>query len=156
MWQKVGLLRDESSLTQALSEIDALDRERQNAQVPPFEGYNSDWLELLELGHMIRLGRIIARCALERKESRGSHVRLDHPERDDARWLRTIVASKRNGDVAIRTEPIGDAWDDIRPAGLLERLPSSLQELAIRNLPRATVQRMLHRRVSGFMGEEEA
>jgi succinate dehydrogenase/fumarate reductase flavoprotein subunit len=154
MWQKVGLLRDESSLEEALRALEALDQERENARVAPFESYNTDWLELLELGHMIRLGEIIARCALERTESRGGHVRMDHPERDDARWLRTIVASKENGGVAIRTEPIGDVWDDIRPPGLLERLPSSLQELAIRNLPRAAVQRILHRRVASFVAEE--
>jgi succinate dehydrogenase/fumarate reductase flavoprotein subunit len=154
MWQKVGLLRDESSLEEALRELEALDHERENARVPAFESYNSDWLDLLELGQMIRLGKIIARCALERKESRGGHVRMDHPERDDAHWLRTIVASKENGDVAIRTEPIGDAWDEIHPPSFLERLPSSLQELAIRSLPRAAVQRILHRRMAGFVAEE--
>jgi succinate dehydrogenase/fumarate reductase flavoprotein subunit len=154
MWQKVGLLRDESSLEEALRELEALDHERENAQVPPFESYNTDWLDLLELGSMIRLGKIIARCALERKESRGGHVRMDHPERDDAHWSKTIVASKENGDVAIRTQPIGDVWDDIRPAGLLERLPSSLQELAIRSLPRAAVQRILRKRVASFVAEE--
>ncbi len=156
MWRKVGLLRDENSLEEALRELEALDHERENARVPPFESYNSDWLDLLELGHMIRLGKIIARCALERKESRGGHVRMDHPERDDAHWLKTIVASRENGDVAIRTEPIGDVWDDIRPPGFLERLPSSLQELAIRSLPRAAVQRILHKRVAGFVAEERA
>jgi fumarate reductase (CoM/CoB) subunit A len=156
MWQKVGLLRDESSLEEALQELEALDRERENARVPPVENYNTDWLDLLELGHMIRLGKIIARCALERKESRGGHVRMDHPERDNAHWLKTIVASKQNGDVAIRTEPIGDVWDDIRPPGFLERLPSTLQELAIRSLPRAAVQRILHKRMASFAAEESA
>ena len=81
---------------------------------------------------------------------------MDHPERDDTDWLKTIVASKENGEVAVRTEPIGDVWDDIRPPGLLERLPSSLQELAIRSLPRAAVQRILHKRVSSFTAEEPA
>jgi hypothetical protein len=156
MWQKVGLLRDERSLTEALRELEAIDHERENAEVPPFERYNTDWLELMELGHMIRLGKIIARCALERRESRGGHVRMDHPDRDDAHWLKTIVASKQNGDVAIRTEAIGDVWNDIRPPGFLERLPSALQELAIRSLPRVAVQRMLHKRVAGFVPEESA
>jgi hypothetical protein len=110
---------------------------------------------------MVRLGKIIARCALEREESRGGHVRMDHPERDDAHWLKTIVANRENGDrengdVVIRTEPIGDVWNDIRPPGFLERLPSSLQELAIRSLPRAAVQRILHKRVAGFLAEESA
>jgi hypothetical protein len=70
--------------------------------------------------------------------------------------LKTIVTSQENGDVAIRTQPIGDVWDDIRPAGWLERLPSSLQELAIRNLPRAAVQRILRKKVASFVAEEPA
>jgi fumarate reductase (CoM/CoB) subunit A len=156
MWKNVGLLRDERSLNEALQELAALDHDREEARVPPFENHNIDWLELLELGSMIRLGKIIARCALERRESRGGHVRMDHPERDDAHWSKTVIASKENEDVAIRTQPIGDVWKDIRPAGLLERLPGSLQEFAIRNLPRASVQRILHKRVSGFVREEEA
>ena len=156
MWQKVGPLRDKNSLMDALRELEAIDHERENAGVPPFESCNTDWLDLLELGHMIRLGKIIARCALEREESRGGHVRMDHPERDDAHWLKTIVASKENGDVAIRTEPIGDVWDDIRLPGLLERLPSSLQDLVIRSLPRAAVQRITRRKVASFVAEERS
>ena len=81
---------------------------------------------------------------------------MDHPERDDAHWLKTIVASKQDGDVSIRTEPIGDVWKDIRSPGFLERLPSSLQELAVRSLPRAAVERILHKRVAGFVAEESA
>jgi succinate dehydrogenase/fumarate reductase flavoprotein subunit len=151
MWQKVGLGRDEVSLETALRELEGLDRERAKARVPSFARYNSDWVDLLELGGMIRLGAIIARCALERRESRGGHVRTDHPERDDERWLKTVVASKENGDIAIRTEPVGQVWDDIRPPGLLEGLPASIQDLMVRSLPRGVVQRVLRKRVSDFM-----
>jgi hypothetical protein len=99
---------------------------------------------------MIRLGEIIARCALERRESRGGHVRLDHPERDDAQWLKTIVARKQDGGVALRTDPIGDVWDDIRPPGFVEGLPAKLQDWSVRHLPRGFVQRTLRKRVAGF------
>nr|MBA3809854.1 aspartate oxidase [Solirubrobacterales bacterium] len=37
---------------------------------------------LLELEHP--LARLIARCAIARPESRGAHLRSDHPERDSA------------------------------------------------------------------------
>jgi hypothetical protein len=156
MWQKVGLGRDEVSLETALRELEAIDRERANARVPSFASYNTDWVDLLELGGMIRLGGIIARCALERRESRGGHVRTDHPERDDERWLKTIVASKQNGDIAIRTLPVGNVWDEIRPPGPLEGLPAILQDLMVRSLPRGVVQRVLRKRVSGFIPGESA
>jgi len=156
MWQKVGLLRDEDSLEEALRGLEQLGRERRNARVPSFASCNSDWIDLLELENMLCLGEIIARCALERRESRGGHVRLDHPERDDADWLRTIVARKENGRIALRTDPIGDVWDDIRPPGLLEGLPAKLQDWSVRNLPRGVVQRMLRKRVARFAPGESA
>jgi hypothetical protein len=158
MWQKVGLLRDQNSLGEALSELEQLGRDSQDARVPDFASYNPDWIDLLELGNMIRLGQIIARCALERRESRGGHVRMDHPELDDAHWLQTVIAEKsasqQNGDIAIRTDPMEGVWDHIRPPGFVERLPASLQELALRNLPRGVVQRILRKRVADFVPGE--
>ena len=41
------------------------------------------------------LARLIARCALARRESRGAHLRVDHPERDPALDYRhTVVCGK--------------------------------------------------------------
>jgi fumarate reductase (CoM/CoB) subunit A len=156
MWQKAGLVRDADSLQEALRELDDLDRQRANARVPPYASFNTDWIDLLELGGMIRLGRIIARCALERRESRGGHVRLDHPQRDDTRWLKTVIASRENGGIAIRTESMAGVWSEIRPRGLAERLPTELRDLLIRNLPRGVVQKMLHKRMGGILSGDSS
>jgi succinate dehydrogenase/fumarate reductase flavoprotein subunit len=156
MWQKVGLVRDQASLEAALRELEGLGRERAQARVPSFASYNSDWVDLLELSGMVRLAEIIARCALERRESRGGHVRTDHPERDDTQWLKTVVASKQGQEIAIRTEPIGRVWDQIRPPGPLETLPARLQDLLVRSLPRAIVRRALRERLADFAPEESA
>jgi succinate dehydrogenase/fumarate reductase flavoprotein subunit len=156
MHQKVGLVRDERSLQEALGEFEALDRDRADARVPSFAGCNADWLDLLELGSMLRLGEIIARCALERRESRAGHVRLDHPERNDADWLKTVVAREEDGEVAIRTESMQGVWDQIRPPGLVDGLPGRFQDLLVRNLPRGVVQRIMRRRVAEFAPGESA
>lgn len=47
------------------------------------------------LKDMILLGKVIVKGGLLREESRGSHFRLDFPERDDGRFLRTTVAEYR-------------------------------------------------------------
>src|SRR6202163_295420 len=39
------------------------------------------------------LARLVARCALERTESRGAHVRLDYPDRDPSRDHRHVVVA---------------------------------------------------------------
>jgi succinate dehydrogenase / fumarate reductase flavoprotein subunit len=36
---------------------------------------------------MVELAEVVAMGSLARRESRGSHFRLDFPERDDANWL---------------------------------------------------------------------
>ena len=40
-------------------------------------------IQVLELGSMLDVAEAMAHSALQRSESRGSHQRLDHPERDD-------------------------------------------------------------------------
>jgi L-aspartate oxidase len=39
----------------------------------------------------VTVGRLIARAAFRREESRGGHYRLDFPERNDSRWKRRIM-----------------------------------------------------------------
>jgi len=156
MWRKVGLVRDEGSLEEALHDLETLNRDRGEARVPSFASYNAVWIDLLELSSMIRLGEIIARCALERRESRAGHVRRDHPGRDDANWLKTLLAGKENGEIAIRSESMQGVWDHVRPPGLAEQLPARLQELLVRGLPRGMVQRIMRRRVADFVPGELA
>jgi succinate dehydrogenase / fumarate reductase flavoprotein subunit len=78
---------------------------------------------------MVRLGEAILLGGLERKESRGSHYRLDYPERDDERFLKTTIASF---DAAADRPVI--SWEDVntslvkpraRTYGKVESTPSS-------------------------------
>ena len=54
--------------------------------------FNTDLIETLELGSMIDVAAAMACSAVQRKESRGSHQRLDYPERDDAAYLKHSLA----------------------------------------------------------------
>ena len=47
----------------------------------------------LEARSVLAAGSILARAALMREESRGSHYRSDFIERDDAKWRTRIVWS---------------------------------------------------------------
>lgn len=42
---------------------------------------------------MIDLAKIITKGALNRNESRGSHFKPEFPDRNDADWLKTTLAS---------------------------------------------------------------
>ena len=56
--------------------------------------------------------RLVYRAALERRESRGRHVRTDYPYRDDVNWLKRVVLKCAAGgadeepDVSHRALPI--------------------------------------------------
>ncbi len=56
--------------------------------------FNYELIQYLELEGMFNLTEVIIEGALARKESRGSHFRLDYPDRDDEHWLRHTMAYK--------------------------------------------------------------
>jgi succinate dehydrogenase / fumarate reductase, flavoprotein subunit len=59
-----------------------------------------------ELRSMALSAELFYRASLERRESRGWFVREDYPERDDASWLKWIVAKDRDGEPALSIEPV--------------------------------------------------
>ncbi len=77
MYANVGLVRNEVGLREALSRIDEL-----NALFPAPAG---------ELRNLLVVGRLVARAALARKESRGSHYRTDYPLTDEALAKRSFT-----------------------------------------------------------------
>ena len=62
-----------------------------------------------ETTNLLHLGQVLSRVAHLREETRGGHVRSDFPERDDARWLTHLTATRRaDGQVVITERPAGD------------------------------------------------
>lgn len=56
--------------------------------------WNTEWLTAIELGFLLDVAQAMVHSALERRESRGSHQRLDGFEaRDDARFLKHTLAT---------------------------------------------------------------
>ena len=49
--------------------------------------FNTEVVEALELGNMLDVAEAVSVTALERRESRGAHTRLDYPTRDDQEHL---------------------------------------------------------------------
>jgi fumarate reductase flavoprotein subunit len=59
--------------------------------------WNTEWLSAIELGYQLDVAEAIAHSALQRKESRGAHQRLDGFEtRDDAAFLKHSLAHYRS------------------------------------------------------------
>ena len=82
MQNLVGIVRVQSELERALEELEVLRQRAANVGVPGNREYNPGWHTALDLRHLLIVSEAIARCALERRESRGGHFRDDYPEKD--------------------------------------------------------------------------
>jgi len=68
--------------------------------------YNTELLEVIELGALIDLSATLVEGALARQESRGGHAREDFPKRDDVNWLKHTLAYQRANGIELRYKPV--------------------------------------------------
>ncbi|VVB55319.1 Fumarate reductase (CoM/CoB) subunit A [uncultured archaeon] len=97
--EKSGIFRIELDLTIALDKIRELKMRYKNVYVRN-KGtiFNQELVNVIELEGMLDVAEAICLGAKARKESRGSHFRLDYPIRDDANWLKhTLVTFAPEG-----------------------------------------------------------
>jgi len=64
--------------------------------------FNTDWLLAIELGYQLEVAQAMAVSALNRRESRGAHQRLDgFTERDDANYLKHTLVTYSGADTPV-------------------------------------------------------
>ncbi len=91
----VGIYRREATLKAACNALAEL-RERYRAGLQLDDRgrcFNTEWLGVIELGFALEVAEAMAHSALERRESRGAHMRLDgYESRDDANFMKHSLA----------------------------------------------------------------
>jgi L-aspartate oxidase len=85
MWEDAGIARSDARLAEAARELAGLRRQA--------DGLFSERITTasVELRNLLEVCGMIVECALRRRESRGLHYNLDHPLRDNERFLRDTV-----------------------------------------------------------------
>ncbi len=95
MTLQVGIFRNEFGLMTANEKIKELKKRFLRIGLKQGDlAFNNEFIQYWELEGMLHLAEVIVEGALARNESRGSHFRVDYPNRDDELWLRHTMAFK--------------------------------------------------------------
>jgi succinate dehydrogenase / fumarate reductase flavoprotein subunit len=95
MTSQVGIFRNEPALLSAKGKIKELKKRFLRIGVKQRDlAFNHEFIQYSDLEGMLHVSEAIVEGALVRKESRGSHFRVDFPKRDDEHWLRHTLAFK--------------------------------------------------------------
>jgi L-aspartate oxidase len=91
MWDLVGIVRTDERLERA-------ERELRDVEASCDALWRASRLspELVELRNLVVTAKLIVESALSRRESRGLNFNLDHPYRDNERFLRDTILRRRH------------------------------------------------------------
>jgi len=106
MQEKVGIIRTESEMVEALGDIADLKERAANVTVEGNVQYNPGWHLALDLEHLLTAAEAITKGALERKESRGGHTREDFPGPSDEFGKVNVVGTLTDDGVQVEQQPL--------------------------------------------------
>lgn len=95
MMEAMGIFRNKEQLQEALEKLENLYHKTEDANT------YGDYYEYIKLPAQIRLAQAIVKSALERKESRGSHQRIEYPKRDDENYKKTTCIQLKDNRIEI-------------------------------------------------------
>lgn len=115
MQNNVGIFRVEGDLKHAISELKTLGERVKNVKVTGSRMYNPGWHMAYDLKNMIIYSEAIAKCALQRKESRGAHSRIDFSNTDpeQGRW-NSIVKMSTDGSMIVDKIPLSEISPELK------------------------------------------
>jgi succinate dehydrogenase / fumarate reductase flavoprotein subunit len=103
MQEKVGIVRRQAEMEEALAAIVALEERAGRVGVIGNREYNPGWHTAMDLVNLLVVSEAITRAAIERTESRGAQFRDDHPTKQTS-WDRTRVLVRKGHDGAMELE----------------------------------------------------
>ena len=107
MQSLVGIVRTESEMQKALSELATLNQRAGRASVIGHREYNPGWHTSIDLRNLLTVSEAVTRSALERKESRGGHFREDFPDKvQEFGTFNVVTVKSSDGTMAVRRVPI--------------------------------------------------
>jgi len=90
--EKAYVYRTENELAEGLKKIRELKDKTWKHVDDKAKEYNTNFSNVMEVDSMFRIAEIVLLGAINRRESRGGHARIDYPARDDANFLHHTLA----------------------------------------------------------------
>jgi succinate dehydrogenase / fumarate reductase flavoprotein subunit len=106
MNDKAYVYRNERDLVDGLKKIRELKSQTWKHVDDKAKEYNTNFTNVMELDSMFRVAEIVLLGAINRKESRGAHSRIDYPKRDDANFLHHTLAYYDTNEPIMKTYPV--------------------------------------------------
>jgi succinate dehydrogenase flavoprotein subunit len=114
MQNYVGIFRSEEDLKRGLDELQKLKHSVTGVHVDGSRLFNPGWHLARDLTAMLTVSEAVALSALERKESRGAHSRIDYPDYDE-QWSKLNNIISHDGDaMRLSQAPIAEMPTDLK------------------------------------------
>jgi succinate dehydrogenase / fumarate reductase, flavoprotein subunit len=109
MMDLCGVMRTGAGLKECAAKIAELQERYQHIRVSdPSDSFNTELMEVMELGNLLDCSEATVAGALAREESRGGHFREDFEKRDDVKFLKHTLAYRADegGVRELRYKPV--------------------------------------------------
>ena len=114
MDRNAQVFRTEETLQTALADIAELRARYPDVRIHDRgRRFNTDLLEAVELGFLLDLAEVVVVSAINRKESRGAHMRDDYPTRDDVNFMQHTMAYRTDAETGT-AQGIRLDWKPVR------------------------------------------
>jgi succinate dehydrogenase / fumarate reductase, flavoprotein subunit len=110
----VGIFRVENELVKAASLLEELKQKTNRATGGTDKHYNPGWHLCKDIKNMVICAQAITLGALERKESRGAHSRLDFPNTEDSFGTFNFSAYKDGDQLKLKRIPVAEMPADLK------------------------------------------
>ncbi len=118
----VGIVRTGENLEEGIKKLEKIKKRLPNLHAQGSRHYNPGWHLCLDLHNMVITSLALAKAALERKESRGAHTRLDYPNYDDDLGRVNIIIRPSSEGFSVVKSPLPKMPADLKDYVLQEAI----------------------------------
>jgi succinate dehydrogenase / fumarate reductase flavoprotein subunit len=110
----VGIARTADDLETAIAELEKLRARAARVGLEGHRQYNPGWHTALDLHNLLTVSEAVARAALARRESRGAHTRVEHPDSDKHFGTVNVVVRRQGDRMTVVEEAIQPMPDELK------------------------------------------